>query len=81
MNANSNDNSLTLDRILRERLDQYNVPQEVRAELRKEVMAFFGRPERKPFGACVMTPEASVAADKERVAKRADPNSAKPTII
>ena len=80
-NANSNDNSLTLDRILRERLEQYNVPQEVRAELRKEIMAFFGRPERNPFGACVMTPDASVAADKERIEKRNDPNNAKPKII
>lgn len=78
---NSNDNSLTLDRILRERLEQYNVPQEVRAELRKEIMAFFGRPERTPFGACTMTPEASVAADKERTSKVFDPNSAKPKII
>jgi len=79
--TNSNDNSLTLDRILRERLDQYNVPVEVRTSLRGELLAFFGRPERKPFGACVMTPEASVAADKERVEKRGDPNNAKPTII
>jgi len=78
---NSNDNGLTLDRILRERLEQFNVPQEVRASLRTEIMSFFGRPERKPFGACVMTPEASVAADKERVEKRGDPNNAKPNIV
>jgi hypothetical protein len=81
MNSNSNDNSLTLDRILRERLEQFNVPQEVRANLRQEIMVFFGRPERKPFGACVMTPEASVAADKEREKKPFDPESAKPKII
>lgn len=77
----SNDSGLTLDRILRERLDQYNVPQEVRSELRKELLAFFGRPERKPFGAAVMTMEASVAADKERIEKRGDPNNAKPKIV
>jgi hypothetical protein len=81
MSNNSNDNSLTLDRILRERLDQFNVPQEVRANLRQEIMAFFGRPERKPFGACVMTPEASVAADKEREKKPVDPETARPKII
>lgn len=78
---NNNDTSLTLDRILRERLDQYNVPLEVRGELRKELLAFFGRPERNPFGACVMTPEASVAADKERQDKKANPNAAKPKVI
>lgn len=78
---NSNDNSLTLDRILRERLEQFNVPQEVRASLRAEIMSFFGRPERKPFGACVMTPEASVAADKERAGKYNSPDSAKPKIL
>lgn len=80
-NNNSNDMTLTVDRILRERLEQYDVPQEVRAELRKDLMSFFGRPERKPFGACVMTPEASVAADKERIEKRADANNAKPKIV
>lgn len=78
---NSNDNDLTLDRILRERLEQYNVPQEVRAALRTDLLSFFGRPERKPFGACVMTPEASVAADKERIQKRADAGNAKPKIV
>ena len=79
--TSSNDTDLTIDRILRERLEQYNVPLEVRAELRRELMSFFGRPERKPFGACTMTIEASVAADRERTEKRADPNSAKPRIV
>lgn len=79
--THSNDNDLTLDRILRERLEQYGVPLEVRTELRIQLLSFFGRPERKPFGACVMTPDASVAADKERLEKRADPNNAKPRIV
>lgn len=79
--TNSNDAGLTLDRILRERLEQFNVPQEVRMELRKELLAFFGRPERNPYGACTMTIEASVAADKERLEKRGDPNNAKPRIV
>lgn len=81
MQNNSNDSGLTIDRILRERLEQFNVPQEVRAALRTELLSFFGRPERKPLGACVMTPEASVAADKERLEKRGDPNNAKPTVL
>lgn len=66
----SNDMSVTLDRILRERLEAFSVPQEVRAELRKELLAFFQRPEKKPFGACVMTPEASIAADQARRDKK-----------
>lgn len=79
--TSSNDLGLTLDRILRERLDQYAVPLEVRNALRKELLSFFGRPERNKFGACVMTPEASVAADKERMEKRGDAENAKPQII
>jgi hypothetical protein len=62
----STDLSVTLDRILRERLEAFNVPQEIRGELRKEILAFFQRPERKPFGAVCMTPEASMAADQAR---------------
>lgn len=81
MSDKMNDITTTLDRILRERLEQYKVPNEVRAELRKEISSFFARPERNPFGACVMTPEASVAADKERIEKRGDANNAKPQII
>jgi hypothetical protein len=78
---NSGDSGLTLDRILRERLEQYEVPQEVRGTLRDEILAFFNRPEKKPYGAAVMTPEASMAADKERKEKKFDPNAAKPKII
>lgn len=78
----SNDPSVTITRILRERLEQFNVPAEVQATLRKEILAFMGRPERKPSGACVMTPEASVAADKARQEKRAErPDGPKPRII
>ena len=66
----STDLSVTLDRILRERLEAFNVPQEIRGELRKEILAFFQRPERQPFGACVMTPEASIAADQARKEKK-----------
>jgi hypothetical protein len=73
----STDPSVTLDRILRERLEAFNVPQEVRGELRKEILAFFQRPETKPFGACVMTPEASMAADQAR--KTGKPQKGGPT--
>lgn len=72
----------TIDRILRERLDQFDVPTEVRQELRREILAFFQRPETKPFGAAVMTPEASMAADQARKEKRAQaPGSNTPRIV
>jgi hypothetical protein len=78
----SNDMTVTLDRILRERLDQFEVPVEVRNELRRDILAFFQRPEKKPFGAAVMTPEASMAADQARKEKRAQkPGENTPKVI
>lgn len=72
----------TVDRILRERLEQYNVPQPVREEVRREILAFLQRPEKKPFGAAVMTPEASMAADQARKDKLVQkPGSSVPRII
>lgn len=72
----------TLDRIFRERLEQFEVPQEVRAELRDAVLTFFQRPEVKPFGAAVMTVEASMAADQARKEKRTQtPGTNTPKII
>jgi hypothetical protein len=72
----------TIDRILRERLDQFDVPSEVRTELRREILAFFQRPEQKPFGAAVMTPEASIAADQARKEGRTQgPGGNTPKII
>lgn len=67
MNSDLNtDISITMDRLLRERLEQYNVPVEVRSSLRDDILAFLQRPEKKPHGACVMTPAASIAADNAR---------------
>lgn len=65
----STDHAQTLDRMLRERLEQFEVPSEVRVELRNDILAFFQRPEQKPFGAAVMTVEASIAADQAKKAK------------
>lgn len=75
-----NDNESVLDRVLRERLEQYKVPAEVRAELAAEIKSVLSRPERAKYGAAVMTPEASLAADKarERGARKGD---AKPRIF
>lgn len=77
----SNDLTITIDRILRERLEQFNVPIEVRNELRTELLAFFQRPEKLPFGACVMTPAASIAADQARKLKETQRGGSKPEII
>lgn len=71
----------TLDRILRERLEQFNVPLEVRQALRTEILSFFQRPERKPFGAAVMTPEASMAADQARMSGETQRGGPTPKII
>lgn len=81
MNNRNNDLSLTVDRILRERLEQFDVPSEVRNEIRQELLAFFQRPEKKPFGACVMTPAASIASDQARKNKKTQEGGAKPEII
>lgn len=77
----STDLGQTLDRILRERLEQFEVPAEVRQELRRDILAFFQRPEQKPFGAAVMTPEASIAADQARKEKRAQRPGSGPKIV
>ena len=76
----SNDLGTTVDRILRERLEQFNVPAKVRDELRGELLAFFQRPEKTPFGACVMTPAASMAADQARKEKTVQRGGATPEV-
>lgn len=70
-----------LDRILRERLNQFDVPAEIISALRDEILAFFGRPERKPSGATVMTPSASMAADRQRQGHAVDPEDTKPQTL
>lgn len=75
------ESSATLDRILRERLDQFKVPKEVRQELRRDILAFFQRPENKPFGACVMDPAASMAADQARREKRPQHPGTGPKVV
>lgn len=76
-----NDFTTTVDRILKERLEQFKVPVEIRNEIRNELLAFFQRPEKKPFGAAVMTPAASMAADQARKAKETQRGGATPDII
>jgi hypothetical protein len=81
MSSETNNNTgPTLDRILRERLEDFKVPTEVRNSIAEEILAFMQRPERKPYGAAVMTPEASIAADKARQ-RGARADDAKPQIM
>jgi len=77
----NNETPETIDRILRERLDQFNVPVKVRNEIRDTLLALFQRPNKKPFGACVMTPEASIASDQERKLKEKRRGGPTPEII
>lgn len=81
MGERSTDLQHGLDRLLHERLDQFEVPGTIIVELRKEILAFFQRPEKNVHGCAVMTPEASVAADRERETKIFDANAHKPKII
>lgn len=77
----STDITNTVDRIIRERLEQFNVPLETRQEIRREVLAFLQRPEKKPHGATVMTPEASMASDQARKDKRVQDGGPTPQVI
>jgi hypothetical protein len=71
-----------LDRIMLERLKQFDVPKEVRDELKRQILALFQRPENKRFGATVMTVEASMAADVSRKEKRTqEPGPNTPKVI
>ena len=71
----------TVDRILRERLEQFNVPPEVRSGIRTDILAFLQRPEKKPFGATIMTPEASMAADQARKDRKTQEGGHTPKVI
>lgn len=70
-----------VERILRERLEQFNVPVEIRNKIAAEILGILERPERKPYGAAVMTPEASIAADRARERGHASKDDAKPQIM
>jgi hypothetical protein len=70
---------VTLQRILAERLEQYEIPSPVVAALREEILNFFQRPEKKLSGATVMTAAASMAADKALQSKKpSEGHEAKP---
>ena len=69
-------------RLLRERLKEFGVPKEVQDALRDDILASFHQPVKKPYGACVMTPEASMAADRQKKNKnRHELDDANPKLI
>lgn len=71
-----------IDKILRERLNAFNVPTEIQQSIRNEICAYVGRPEKRIHGACTMSAEASFAADQARMNKKVQsPDSEKPKII
>jgi hypothetical protein len=77
-----NDIDSIIDRVLRERLADFDVPVEVRNEIAREMLNILARPERKPYGACVMTPGASEAADRARTSGKSTPGDGeKPQIV
>ena len=81
MNSETNNSMNSIvDRILRERLNDFNVPVEVRNAIAEEILSQMQRPEKKPYGAVVMTPEASLAADRARE-RGARSDDAKPQIM
>jgi hypothetical protein len=51
---------IVIRRIIAERLIDYDVPGEIISSIRDEVLAAVNKPERKPYGATVMTQEASL---------------------
>lgn len=71
---------LVLTRLLKERLDNFNVPIEVQVGLLNDILAAASAPEKKPHGACVMTAAASLAADRQ-IRKEKVKGGPKPEII
>lgn len=55
-----------INRLLSERLEQFNVPVEIRNNICTEIMAILAQPQAGPKGTYVYKPEQSVAADLER---------------
>lgn len=70
-----------IDRVLRERLKEWDIPKQILNSIRDELIIAMNQPEKKPFGAAVMTAAASMAADEERLTKNFSKTNAKPEII
>ena len=70
-----------IDRILKERLNQYQVPIEIQNEIRKELMSAMSRPEKQKKGCTIMTPSASMAADLARKSGKPQVGGEKPQVL
>lgn len=67
--------------LLRQRLEQFNVPHEIIRQIRDDAIELVSRKDTAPKrGAAVMTAEASMAADKLKNGG-IDPRAAKPKIV
>jgi hypothetical protein len=80
-NQHGEDIGSVIMRLMRERLDSYEIPSATLQELKNEILKAVGTPERTKFGACVMTPQASMAADQQRKGNTVPPGSAKPDVV
>jgi len=66
--------------LIRERLKDFDISKDICRGLASDINAASLNPSRNKHGACVMTGEASLAADQERK-HGADPSRAKPQVM
>lgn len=67
--------------LLRKRLEPFNVPNDVVRGIRDDIVKLTLPAKKKPFGAAVMTKEASEAGDQIKRGSDVAPASAKPKIV
>ncbi len=65
-------------KLMRERLKEFKVPDQVIKNLRDDIIAIFAAPERNKLGATVMTQAASLAADEAKRSGKQRHTDAKP---
>ena len=82
MSFDTYDLSEKILRILRERLNDYEIDPKIIRAIKDEIVTYVMQPQKKVFGASVMTEGASMAADKiQKEGQDLPPQSARPTII
>lgn len=67
--------------ILQNYLGKYNIDESVIDSMASELLRTLDAPERKKYGASVMTPEASASSDKVRRGEVKPSNGIKPTVF
>lgn len=68
-------------RLIRERLNGFEVPNEVQRALRDDLFALVNKPSKKKHGAAVMTPDASLEADLIQQGQKLPPGAGRPKIV